>query len=71
MVDVYDKDLTTVNKVGKVYPASVNGGGAPSGSNDQAHGYHIGDMWITSANVIYMLAIDTPAGSAVWKQISD
>lgn len=70
MADVYDKDLQTIVKVGKIYPASVNGGGAPGATNDQANGYHIGDVWVTTANAIYMLA-DSTAGAAVWAQISN
>lgn len=67
MVQVYDKDLQKTFKVGVVY---FNNAAAPVAANDLTQGYHIGDVWITTANIIYMCANDA-TGAAVWKQISD
>lgn len=62
MAQVYDKDLQKVLTVPVVYPAQA---AAPTGVADQAHGYNVGDIWIT-AGVVYMCTANLPAGSAVW-----
>ncbi len=67
MALVFDKDLQREIKVGKVYTANA---GAPGATNDLAHGYRMGDVWITTGNVIYMCANDA-TGAAVWSQVSN
>ena len=73
MVAVYDKDLQKVHKA-----AEVTGSGsasdpwrhsdAPGATNDISHGYHVGDIWITTGNAVYMCCVDT-AAAAVWTQL--
>lgn len=67
MAQVFDKDLQREIKVGRVY---FNNVAAPVATSDLAHGYRIGDVWVTNANVIYMCANDA-TGAAVWSQISN
>ncbi len=66
MAQVFDKDLQTEVKVGRIWPGQT---GAPGAANDQAHGYRLGDVWINTAHAVYMCVIDTPAGGAVWTQL--
>ncbi len=64
-MQVWDVDLQAQAKVPKVY---FNPAVAPVVTNDVAHGYHIGDIWITTGNAAYLLTTDT-AGAANWKTL--
>ena len=66
MAQVYDADLQTTIKVGKVYPTQA---AAPTSANDHTQGYHVGDVWIVPTGpTIYMCAVDT-AGAAQWVEL--
>lgn len=65
MADVYASDLGSTVKVGRVW---ANNAGAPGVTNDQAHGYRLGDTWLTLGNAVYVCTADAPAGAAHWTQ---